>query len=411
MADRNAIELNIGLRADDSQLAGDIARIKAKVDKTPMPVGEPAAEATKATEEATKKVEELGEETKKAGEKGKEAFGEGGLGGALRDAKKKFGEQIEVVQGLIGKLVAVGAVATTFYNIGKIIGDQIVDKLESASEKAANFLITVNKADAKSAVKQISDQVQKLNEEIADTDSKTQQLLKTYGVTAITGGVSQLFVKDRQKLIDERKKLLEDLKGLSNRVAGDKDKAQDEADAKEEDKRKALIERLGDLNAKAIIDGMDEESKIQAEAQEKIADIKKAFNLLSDQDRIAQEATTQQAIAALQTKAIQDIQARRQAATDEAAKKAEEERSKEEAWQDKIREWNEQQNEADRKRGEMAQKVRDDWMKSLQDIRQEINATFGQESANTITQFSQQLQVQTMQAAGNMNRIYTEGVG
>ena len=61
-----------------------------------------------------------------AAEKG---FGEGGLGGKLKATKKLYGEQIEVVQGLIGKIAAIGGIATLAYSAGKAIREFIVEAL------------------------------------------------------------------------------------------------------------------------------------------------------------------------------------------------------------------------------------------------------------------------------------------
>lgn len=409
MADRNAIEIGIGLRADDSQLAGDLARIKAKVENTPMPVGEAAPQATKATKEATESVKELGDETKKAGDKGKQAFGEDGLGGTLRSAKKKFGEQIEVVQGLIGKFMAVGAIAGIFYNIGKVIGEQIVDKLETAAEKAANFSMTVDRSDAKGAIKQISVRVAELNAEIADTDSVIQQAIRSGSLDVPTLGISRLFQKDRQKLIEERTKLVGELQGLSNRIGN----ITPERAFQQQKGREAIgfMEQMQKLLGDANKESARDDVKIFQEAEEKKLAISAAFNKLTAEQQKAIQQDVLDAIAKIDAQAKEKVAAMIEEQHRQSVEGIQREADEWQKTQEQLQDFNDGMKKWAREQQEAADKVRNDWVKSLQDIRQEINATFGQESANSLTQFSQQLQVQTMQTVGNFNRIITEGVG
>ena len=58
-----------------------------------------------------------------------------------------------------------------------------------------------------------------------------------------------------------------------------------------------------------------------------------------------------------------------------------------------------------------AEGARDAWMRSLRDIRNEMNNTFGNDQANSLSQLSAQFQVGGIVAQAAMNRIYTEGVG
>lgn len=409
MADRNAIELGIGLRADDSQLAGDIARIKAKVEGTPIPAA--TASVQGATAEATEATKKLGEETKKVGEKSKEALGEGGLAGKLRAAKKLYGEQIEVVQGIIGKFMAVGAVAVTFYNIGKVIGEQIVDKLETAAEKANNFLMTVDRSNTKSAIEKISAQVNKLNAEIADTDSVIQQLIRGGYLDIATVGLARLFEKDRQKLIDERAKLGEALKGLSNKIADDMRKAEQEGERKRGLDHISNMEALNKISAQAMRDRMTEEEKILEEANQRKLEISAAYVKLTAEQQKAVQEQILETIKSIDEQAAARIEAIRDQQAQQRDEFIRQEQQEYEARIENFQDFADAQRKWYREQQQAADKVRNDWVKSLQDIRQEINATFGQESANSLTQFSQQLQVQTMQTVGNFNRIITEGVG
>jgi hypothetical protein len=272
----------------------------------------------------------------------------------------------------------------------------------------ADFNRELDKSNAKAAQSRVAEKLQEINQKLADQASVTNQLLdsfllETFGTT---------FGED---LITQQNKLNEMLMGLSNRVRGDKQradaKAAEEAAAKEQEERAKQLEKLNDLNAQAIIDGLGEQERIVADAEDKILEIRKTFNALAQADRMAQVEATQAAIRSIEDQAIAEIQKRRQEAADAAAKAAEEERKKEEEWHDELRDWYREQEEAQRKQAEAAAKARDAWVQSLKAIRSEINATFGAETANSITQFGQQIQGLGMATSANMNRIVVEGVG
>jgi hypothetical protein len=379
------IEIGIKMRADTSAISGDVAKAKSQIDSAG---GDSADKATEATKKQAAATSELGEK--------------------LKGVKKTYGEQIEVVQGLLGKVFAVGAIATTFYKIGESISTFVIDRLTSARDKMADFNRELDKSDAKAAQSRVADKIQEINEKLSDQASVTSVLLnsmliQTFGST---------FGED---LITQQNKLNEMLKGLSNRVRGEKQradaKAAEEAAAKEQEERAKQLEKLNDLNAQAIMDGLGEEERIVADAEAKILEIRKAFNALAKADRLAQVEATQAAIRSIEDQAIAEIKKRQKEAADAAAKKAEDDRKKEEEWQNDLRKWYQEQEEADRKRAEAAQKARDAWVQSLKAIRAEINSTFGGEAAASITQFGAQLQIMGWQASGNMNRIVVEGVG
>jgi DNA repair exonuclease SbcCD ATPase subunit len=359
MADRNAIELNIGLRADDSQLAGDIARIKAKVDNTSMPVGEVSNTATAQVDATTKSVEKLGDETKKTGSKAKEAMGEGGLGSVLRDTKKKFGEQIEVVQGLIGKLTAVGMVAATFYKIGEAISTAVIENLKTATDSAREFVETLETNKPVENAQKLQPELEKIN----------QQLQYQYDIinevnAEMAGGKSAMYLLERrakaeanitdlkQAQAEVEKKLINEL-AQKNAQEASKKRDQDKKDA--EAKEKAMRE-LADKQHDESVAGMEREAeryKAQQDSSQKILD---------DLERIRMEQ-----------RSAQEEQAK-------AMKLA-------------------------------AEGARDAWMRSLRDIRNEMNNTFGNDQANSLSQLSAQFQVGGIVAQAAMNRIYTEGVG
>jgi len=360
MADRNAIELGIGLRADDSQLAGDIARIKAKVENTPLPVtaGDMGA-ATAQVDQTTKSVEKLGEATKKAGEKGKDALGEGGLGGALKDAKKKFGEQIEVVQGLVGKLTAVGAIAGIFYKIGEAISTAVIENLKTATMRADEFVAALD-------INKPVENAQKLEPEL---DKINQQLEDQYEIinevnAEMAGGKGAMYLLERrakaEAAIVDLKKAQAEIEGkltieLATTNAREASKKRD-ADAKEREAKEKAMRELADKQADESRKGR-EEMEAEREAQEK-----KTAAILDDLAWIRQE----------QIQAQQD-----------AAKAAR----------------------------ESANQAREAWVRSLRDIRNEMNQTFNMDQANSLSQLAAQFQIGNIVASASMNRIVSEGGG
>lgn len=379
------IEIGVKLRADTSQLTGDVAKAKAQVDAAGADSAGKATEATKAQAAATS---ELGEK--------------------LKSVKKTYGEQIEVVQGLLGKVFAVGAIAGTFYKIGEAISTFLIDRLTTASEKMADFNRELDKSDAKAAQSRVVEKLAEINAKIADQATVANQvmdsfLLETFGTT---------FGED---LLTQQAKLNEMLLGLGNRIRGqrqrDEAKAAEDAAAKEAERYAKQLEDLNALNAQAKLDAMGEEERMEAEAQARILEIIKAHNALAAADRLAKAGETKAAIEAIERALGAEMDKRAKAAADEAAKKAEEERKKREEEHEEYRKWWAEQEEAQRKQAEAARKAQEAWIQSLKAIRAEINATFGGEAAASITQFGQQLTVSGLQAAGNMNRIVVEGVG
>lgn len=248
-------KLSIGIEGDTSKLEKDVAAAKQKIDSSgTADAGEKAA--AKAAAARAKEVEQLGV-----------------VGAKLKDVKKTYGEQIEVVQGLVGKLFAVGAIAGTFYKIGEAISTQVVAGLETANDRATKFLLTLDVADRKGAVKGIANQIQELNTAIA----------KTYDFAGFSGAFSTIFGEGRSKLIAERKILEDQLKGLSNRASDEAKKKQEEA---AEAKRKQDADTL---------DRMDEQGRagrqrIDDEQQKRREQFEDFQAQMAEMDRKAAEA-------------------------------------------------------------------------------------------------------------------------
>lgn len=380
------IEIGVKLRADTSQLTGDVAKAKAQVDAAGADSAGKATAATKAQAAATS---ELGEK--------------------LKSVKKTYGEQIEVVQGLLGKVFAVGAIATTFFKIGEAISTYVIERLKTANERAEEFRATLDKTNTAAAQVKIADKFDELNKKLVEVNAQFRPI--TNVMLELFPNFAGILADDANKIRDELKNLNDIAQATSNNARRIRGVAQAAADAQEAERYAKQLEALNALNAQAQLDAMGEEERMEAEAQARILEIIKAHNALAAADRLAKAAESTAAIQAIEKALADELAKRAKAAADEAAKKAEEERKKREEEQEEYRKWWAEQEEAQRKQAEAARKAQEAWIQSLKAIRAEINATFGGEAAASITQFGQQLTVSGLQAAGNMNRIVVEGVG
>lgn len=377
----NVAKVTLEVGADTSKVAGQVAAAKAQVEASAAGV-DAAGRVTAATNAQTAATSRLGEQ--------------------LKDIKKTYGEQVEVVQGLIGKLFAVGAVTTTFYKIGEVIGTQIVDKLTSAADKANDFLMTVNRADAKAAIKQISDRVQVLNAELASTDEIQQQAFRV--MAASGNALGMMLAKDGEKILEERKRLVEQLKGLSNQIAADEASAESAAARAAGLQQIQSLQQLTAMTQSALKDAMSEEDRIRADAEEKRLAISAAYVKLSAEQRLAVEAEVLAAIAALNAKAAADIEERRRKAEEEERKRFEDAQRRADEEADKYRKWLDEQDKA-------ARRVQQSWSNAYRAIREESNRAFATDQAASMVQLAAQLRMEGTVAAANMNQIIVQGVG
>jgi hypothetical protein len=409
----------MGLEADTSKVAGQVEAAKAQIESA----GGSAVTATDKVTAATKKQEATLSP----------------LGEKLKGIKKTYGEQVEVVQGLIGKLFAVGAVAGTFFKIGEAISTHVIEQLKTASDHASDFALTINRADAKAAARQVGDELTKINAALADSYSTWNTLKQTLSFG--------MFGDDPQELLDRQKKLNDELTAFGNRIRGDRNK--DAAD-----KETKLLADLAKLNQDAIRATMTEEEKIRAEAQDRIQAITDKYNQLNAESKIAAEQATADAIVAIN----QDTAAR--LAKIEEDRRKEEERKAKEAQQKKYDEERllaelDEQGRAGRKRIDdeqqrrreafedsqaavaefyrkqkedadkaakdatdkmdaeqrRAHQVRQAWTNAYRAIREESNRAFATDQAASMVQLAGQLRIEGMTAAANMNQIIVQGVG
>jgi hypothetical protein len=409
----------MGLEADTSKVAGQVEAAKAQIESA----GGTAVTATDKVTAATKKQEATLSP----------------LGEKLKGIKKTYGEQVEVVQGLIGKLFAVGAVAGTFFKIGEAISTHVIEQLKTANDHASDFALTINRADAKAASRQVGDELTKINAALADSYSTWNTIKQTLSFG--------MFGDDPQKLLDRQRKLNDELKAFGNRIRSDRTK-----DAT--DKENKLLADLAKMNQDAIRATMTEEEKIRAEAQDRIQAITDKYNQLNAESKIAAEQATADAIVAIN----QDTAAR--LAKIEEDRRKEEERKAKEAQQKKYDEERllgelDEQGRAGRKRIDdeqqrrreafedsqaavdefyrkqkedadkaakdatdkmdaevrRAQQVRQAWTNAYRAIREESNRAFATDQAASMVQLAAQLRMEGTVAAANMNQIIVQGVG
>ena len=376
MAGTNAGTITYAVEADTSKLKADVAKAEGEVNAA----GEVAS--TKATD-AIKKQSAAADT----------------LGGKLRGIKKTYGEQIEVVQGLIGKIAAVGAIAVTFYKIGEAISTYVIARLQTAKENMEAFRQTLDKTNAQAAQLTIANKFDELNQRLYETETQFRPL--TNLILDVMPTIGGIVADDANKIRDELKNLNDITAATANNLRRIRENAKQAAIV--DDQRKA-VDEFTKLREQSRLDSMTEEERIVAEGEAKIVEVMAAWNRMAAEDRIRTAQATEDLIAEIRRKAASDAAKKAADAAEEARKKAEDERKKEEDWWDKVRDWNKEQEDN-------ARKVREAWVSSLKAIREESNKAFSTDQAASMTQFAQQLQFENITATANMNRIIVEGVG
>lgn len=372
-------KVSIGIEGDTSKLKADVAKATNEVNAAG------AASADKATDATNR-----------------QAAATSALGDRLKAVKKTYGEQIEVVQGLIGKIAAIGGIATIAFTVGKAIREYIVTALEDGAERAKDFSASLNFNDPAKAAEALSAEIQRVEGELAATKEQYDNV-KDAGF----GGVAELIAGQRkQAQLEEQLRDLR-IKRDINEKAAEAKATKDAAEKKAETEKKAAEKAASDvasITEQARLDAMTEEQRIVADAEAKIATLVKAYNAQTKEERIATNQSTEQAIIAIRRKAQEEVEKRRQDAEADAARKKEDERRKEEEWWDKLRQHQEEQDQR-------AKQTREAWSATFRAIREESNRAFASDQAASMVQLAGQLRIEGMTAAANMNQIIVQGVG
>ena len=373
-------KVSIGIEGDTSKLKADVAKATNEVNAAG------AASADKATDATNK-----------------QAAATSALGDRLRSVKKTYGEQIEVVQGLIGKIAAVGAIATIFYKIGESISLYVIDRLKTANERAEEFRKTLSKTDEAAARLKIADKIDEVTEKLYQMEVQFRPL--TNLIQDTVPQIGNLLGDNLKDTREQLRQLAIDAQTTTNRAELKKFlKEQIDADKAAAEARVNAAKTVADGIVAARRDAMTEEERIAYDAETRIAALVKAFNEQSNADRIAKEAETYEAIAAIADTARAQIEAKRKAVADEQASKIEDERRKEEEWWDKLRKHQEEQDQR-------AKQTRESWTNAYRAIREESNRAFATDQAASMVQLAGQLRIEGMTAAANMNQIIVQGVG
>ena len=424
MAGQNAGTITYDVTADTSKLKADIAKAEGDVKAAGAASAAPQVEAA-----ASKATEALKKQSAEATT----------LGDKLRNIKKTYGEQVEVVQGLIGKVVAVGAVAGTFFKIGEAISTHVIENMKTATERVADFTRELDRSDAKSASRATANEIQRINEALSEVYGTWNTIKQTFSF--------RLLGDDPAVLLEQQKLLTQQLQGYSNRIA------KEQRDKRAADEAK-LVADLGKLTQDAVRSNMTEEEKIRTEGEDRILAIKEAYNKLSAESALASEQQTADAIVAIKSdingrlrKIEEDRLAEEERKRKEAEQKgydedrllstmeeekqaglkriADEQERRREAFEDfnaniaetirrrKEAEDNAAKDAADQLTAQQAQaaKVLQTWTNAFRQIREESNRAFATDQAASMVQFASQLRIEGMTAAANMNRIEVQGVG
>lgn len=213
---------------------------------------------------------------------------------------------------------------------------------------------------------------------------------------SVRGWFSSIFQSDAS-LQEEILKKRKDRDGLAEVAKAARDRAQRE---KEKAERVAKEKETAEAERRARA----EQRKKEAEDGKRFAD--EAFqteqdNLkgsLSERDQIMVEAAAKKREL---EKRFNELGAKEAAANEDAYYRA---RSAIDVDRDRrLREFDEQQLKS-------AQRVQQAWTNAFRSIREENNKAFATDSASSMVQFAQQLRIEGMAAQANMNRIVVEGV-
>lgn len=400
------VDTVISVRADTSKMEADVNAAKAKVESGTTGA-DAAAKATAATQA--------------------QAAATATLGDKLKAVKKTYGEQIEVVQGLIGKIAAIGAIAGVFYKIGEAITTHVIDRLATAKQRMEDFRGSLDKTNIAASQVKIADKFDELNQQLYEVETQFRPLTKL--MLALFPNLAGLVADDARKIRAEIEGLNTIAAATANNARRIRAVAQAEKDAKAADEfRKTATD--------AVRATMADEEKIKAEAEDKIRTIKAQYNAQNAADRAATEQQSIDAVIAAQQEAatkIAKIQEDRRKDEEQKRKEADAKRYQEEnllatldeqgrLGRQRIDDERQKRRESfadfqaniaeiTRKQEEAASKVRESWSQTFRQIREENNRAFATDQAASMVQFAQQMKMEGIVASANMNTIVVQGVG
>ncbi|NBW15080.1 MAG: hypothetical protein EBR82_44470 [Caulobacteraceae bacterium] len=242
MAGQNAGTITYDVTADTSKLKADVAKATGEVNAVGAVSADRATEATN-----------------------KQAAATSALGERLRGVKKTYGEQIEVVQGLLGKFVAIGATVAIAYKVGQAIREYIVDALATSVEKAQAFKDTLNLADVQGSFRQVNEQVAELQSRLAaSTESGFANFLNT-----MTGDTQESLRRQIADLQQLQRSLAQTQRAAERRQEAEKDAAR----RKEEEDILARLDEEGRAGRQRIDDEQQKRREAFEDFQAQIREI------------------------------------------------------------------------------------------------------------------------------------------
>ena len=429
-----ALGLNMKLTVDDSSIAQDVARAKAKAEAagaaTPgrgaaALLGMAGTTTTVADEQNIQRHQAMLEEKAKAdaayyanleavakktaaaeaeamrqiaretggptpGEINARTAAYARIDDSLKGVRKRFTESAQEGMKWLGVAGLIAGTATTFYAVGNAIREGIIEYLKTGTDRANDFKQALDLSDVQGSLKAYNDNLAELDAMMAE---------RTAG--SIRGWASSMLKSDEelQKEIAQKRKDRDALQQVQDaarrRDERIKEKADAEAKAKEQAEarrreqvaqRKQEVEdgkRFGEeafqTEQENLINSLDERSRIVAESARKRSELEDKFNALTFQQ-----------------------QDKNQEAYDRARDALILERNR------RLREFDQQQIESAQ---EAATKVREAWSNAYRAIREESNRAFATDQAASMVQFAQQMRIEGMVATASMNRIVVEGVG
>lgn len=152
------------------------------------------------------------------------------LGRAFADISKGVGAQIQAFTQLLGRITAVVGVATTFYNIGT----KIAGVLKSGSDRASEFLLTLNDPSAANNLKQIEARLDEINSRI----SASRESLVGAALNSATRGL-----ENEKKILERQASSLRRQLNAA-RGAEEKEAAKKNAADIEDERLRLVLERL-----------------------------------------------------------------------------------------------------------------------------------------------------------------------
>ena len=232
-----------------------------------------------------------------------------GAKSAAKKAQKTLNDSIGAVQGIMGKMFYVGAVASGFYALGGVLRDRVIAVIESGTDKAKKFRESMDFTNVKQSLEQTGAKLQELEAKLGENKSSfmseavntimgdsTAQLEEE--IKSLRGTAQNLRGADNAAKVREAKKALADI-ATEQKKAGQTESEQ--AVQRYEDTQKQIKKIVSDANndpgAQAAADAALKAAK--ARENDELDSIDKKAYADRMAERLAKEKEASDAIKAL----------------------------------------------------------------------------------------------------------------